>query len=267
MTMMTSISKTIRTVPVAAAALLLVASGAGWVRAQTQIASRIDAAPSSHPLTSALKIGRESVLAMEQIADYEAIFVKKEILGGRLVEQKMRIRFREQPRSIHLQFIDPHNGREVLYVEGRNNNKLQVKDSGLIALVGPISLDPTSAMAMKETVYPITEIGIRTMLERLLTHWLSETSSRNVTVKFYPNARIGKTACQVVEATHNAQGPGVEYHKLRLYRDKETGLPIRVQQLGFPKRPGGEAPVVADYTYLSLKTNLGLSDRDFSLGN
>jgi len=266
MPVMTTSPKSLGTVSVALAALLLVVGGAGAACAQTQIASRIDAAPPSHPLTSALKVGRESVMAMEQIADYEAIFVKKEIIGGRLVEQKMRIRFREQPRSIHLQFIEPHNGRQVLYIEGRNNNKLQVKDSGLIALVGPISLDPTGSMAMKETVYPITEIGIRTMLERLLTHWLSETSSRNVTVQFYPNARIGKMACQVVEATHSTPGPGVEYHKLRLYRDKETGLPIRVQQLGFPRRPGGEAPVIADYTYLSLKTNLGLTDKDFSLG-
>lgn len=233
--------------------------------AETHVASRIDAAPDSHPLIDALRAGREALGSLEDVTDYEAIFVKKEILGGRLVEQQMQIRFREQPKSVLLTFIEPHKGREVLYIEGRNNNKLQVKDSGLIALVGPISLDPTSSIAMQETVYPITEIGIRNMLHRLLDHWLSESAVDDITVQFYPNARMGKQPCQVVEATHTQRRPEHQYHKVRLYLDKETGLPVRVQQLGFPARPGAEPPVIADYTYLSLKTNLGLTDRDFTL--
>ncbi|MGE0374802.1 MAG: DUF1571 domain-containing protein, partial [Planctomycetaceae bacterium] len=127
-------------------------------------------------------------------------------------------------------------------------------------------LDPTSSLAMQETVYPITEIGIRNMLHRLLDHWLSETSGDDVEVQFYPGARMGKQACQVVEATHSQKRPEHEYHKVRLYLDKETGIPVRVQQLGFPPRSGAEPPVLADYTYLSLKTNLGLTDKDFALG-
>ncbi|MBX3437536.1 MAG: DUF1571 domain-containing protein, partial [Planctomycetaceae bacterium] len=42
--------------------------------------------------------------------------------------------------------------------------------------------------------------------------------------------------------------------------------PIRVQQLGFPTQPGAEPPTIADYTYLTLKTNLGLKDQDFAIG-
>ena len=249
-----------------AATLLVAVCFAPAANAQTQIASRLDELPPSHPLTSAIKRGHEALAAMEEVSDYEAVFVKKEIIGGELVEQKMQIRFREQPMSVLLKFIEPHDGREVLYIDGRNSNKLQVKDSGLLALVGPVSLDPTSSMAMKETVYPITSIGIRNMLDRLLTHWLEEISSNDVAVQCYPNARMGKQTCEVLEVSHTKQSPQHEYHKVRLYVDKETGRPIRIQQFGFPTKPGSEPPLIGDYAYLNLKTNIGLTDRDFSLG-
>jgi hypothetical protein len=234
--------------------------------AETHVASQIDAVPATHSLTSAVETAQSAMQALDHIADYQATFVKKEVIGGRLVEQRMRIRFREQPLSVHLNFIEPHNGREVMYIEGRNNNKLLVKETGLASLIGPISLDPASPMAMKETTYPITAIGIRNMLDRLLKHWLSESPDDDLDVAFYPHARIGECACQVVEVTHSRPAPKVDYHKLRLYIEKESGLPIRVQQLGFPAQPGGKPPLVADYAYLGLRTNLGLTDRDFALG-
>jgi hypothetical protein len=234
--------------------------------AEAPVASRIDAAPAMSPLTSAVETAQAAMQALDRISDYQATFVKKEVIGGRLVEQRMRIRFREQPLSVHLKFIEPHNGREVVYIQGRNNNKLLVKETGLASLVGPISLDPTGPIAMKETTYPITAIGIRNMLDRLLKHWLSESANDDLDVAFYPNARIGECACQVVEVTHSRPGPKVEYHKLRLYIEKESGLPIRVQQLGFPAQPGGKPTLVADYAYFGLQTNLGFTDRDFNLG-
>jgi len=247
--------------------LSIMVCGTATAHAQTQIAARIDAVPPSHPLTSAIKMGHQALTAMEDVADYEAVFVKKEIIDGRLVEQKIRIRFREQPMSVYLKYIEPHPGREVLYVEGRNNNQLKVKDpSGLLALVGPVSLDPTSDMATKDTVYPITAIGIRNMVDRLLEHWLNEISSRDLTVRHYPNAHMGDVACRVVEAAHTQPGPHAEYHKVRLFIEKETGRPIRIQHLGFPSQRGGKAPVIGDYAYLNLKTNLGLTDRDFTFG-
>ncbi|MBX3437069.1 MAG: DUF1571 domain-containing protein, partial [Planctomycetaceae bacterium] len=176
-----------RSAPLLAALAFMLTTTAN---AQQQIAARIDEAPATHPLLSALKIGREAATSLDDVDDYEATFVKKEIIGGRLVEQQMQIRFREEPKSVRLKFINPHPGREVVYVAGRNNNKLQVKDSGLIALVGPVSLDPTSSLAMQETVHPITEIGIRNMLHRLLEHWLDETSHDDIQVQVYPNAKI-----------------------------------------------------------------------------
>jgi hypothetical protein len=53
----------------------------------------------------------------------------------------------------------------------------------------------------------------------------------------------------------------------RLYIDNATRLPIRVQQYGFPKKSGGQPPLIEQYTYSNLKTNLGLSSKDFDHKN
>lgn len=248
------------------ATMICFVSLGGTVSAQTQIATRISEAPESHPLTPALRAGHKALTELNEIQDYEAVFVKKEIVGGKLVEQQMQIRFREKPFSVRLKFIEPNQGREVLYIDGRNGNKMLVQETGLASLVGPVSLDPRGSIAMQHTVHPITQIGVRNMLHRLLDVWLAETDQNQIDVKFYPNARIGKTSCQVIEAIHPQQGQNIKYHKVRLYIDKETGLPIRVQHLGFPRGNGSKEPIIADYAYLSMKTNIGLTDKDFAIG-
>ncbi|MCA9075968.1 MAG: DUF1571 domain-containing protein [Planctomycetaceae bacterium] len=235
--------------------------------AQTQIATRISEVPESHPLMPALRAGQKALTEFDEVTDYEAVFVKKEIVGGQMIEQRMQIRFREKPFSVRLKFIEPNEGREVLYIDGRNGNKMLVQETGLASLVGPVSLDPRGSLAMQHTVHPITQIGVKNMMHRLLDVWLAESDQTQIDVKFYPNARIGKTSCEVIEATHPQQAQNITYHKVRLYVDKDSGLPIRVQHLGFPKGDGAKEPIIADYAYLSMKTNIGLTDRDFAIGN
>ncbi len=236
------------------------------VEAQTQVAARIAETPQSHPLMPALKVGHKALTTLDNVTDYEAIFVKKEVVKGQRIEQRMQIRFREKPFSVRLKFIEPNQGREVLYIDGRNGNKMLVQETGLASLVGPVSIDPRGSLAMEHTVHPITQIGVKNMLNRLLDHWLAERSNEQVDVKFYPNARIGKMECQVVEATHPASGSATGAQKVRLYIDKNTGLPIRVQHVGIASRAGDQESVIADYAYLSMKTNIGLTDKHFTLG-
>ena len=265
---MTTHSRFLRIAELASVAALTFAVCLGaTASAQTQIATRISETPESHPLMPALRAGHKALVELNEVQDYEAVFVKKEIVGGKLIKQQMQIRFREKPFSVRLKFIEPNEGREVLYIDGRNGNKMLVQETGLASLVGPVSLDPRGSLAMQHTVHPITQIGVKNMLHRLLDVWLAENEQVPVDVKFYPNARIGKTECQVIEAIHSQPAQNVTYHKVRLYIEKETGLPIRVQHFGFPPSGGGKEPIIADYAYLSMKANVGLTDKDFTIGN
>ena len=235
--------------------------------AEPQIAARIEQAPQAHPLVPALRMVADSLAEMERVADYQATLVKNELVGAEMVSGKMELKYRESPRSVYLKFIEPHAGREVIYRPDRNDGKLLVHDVGLASLVGTVALDPTGKLAMEENRHPVSSIGLKRMLEMILEQWLKETALADVTVNFYPNAKIGTLACKVVEVSHAEQHSSLPYQMMRLYIDAGTNLPVRVQNYSFSTRRGGKPRLVEDYFYMNLRVNTGLKDIDFDTKN
>lgn len=228
----------------------------------------VNEVPTEHPLLPAINIAQKSLEAMQTINDYEATFVKQERVGGQLVKQSMQMRFRERPFSVYLHYGEELAGREILYVQGKNGNQLLAHEgSGLKSLIGTVSLAVTSAEAMQENRYPITMIGMRKMLETVLDQWQEETKYGEVSVKYYPQAKLGGRPCKVIESTHPQPRRQFKFHKTRLFLDRETELPVRVEQYGFPAMPGAKPPLEEEYTYSNIRTNTGLTDRDFSTAN
>lgn len=222
---------------------------------------------SSHPLFRPLELAYESREAMKGVKDYQAQFIKQELIGRKLQKTTMHLKLREEPFSVYLLFADSNKGREVIFVSGRNKNQLLVHDTGIKAVVGTVSLDPKGDMAMADNRYPVTMIGMGKMLDKVITQWEDEGKYGETTVQFYPNAMMDKdTPCEVIETKHPQPRDQFKFHMTRLFLDKETRLPRRVEQYGFPGKKG-EPPLVEEYTYSQLKLNVGLSDKDFDTKN
>lgn len=220
-----------------------------------------------HPLRPAIRIARGSLEKLQSVRDYEAVLTKRERINGELQHEVMRIKFREEPFSVYLKFGGENAGREVLYVEGRNqNNILAHEGSGLKALVGTVSLAPTSPEVLAASRHSITDIGLRNMLRMIIERWEDEADYGEVEVQYYHNARLGERACLVVECTHPRPRRQFRFHMTRLFIDKETQLPVRVENYGFPMA-GAMAPLEEEYTYSELRTNVGLTGTDFDRNN
>ncbi len=221
-----------------------------------------------HPLVLALQHAKAAGKVAEGLTDFQAVFNKREVVRGRLQPpQSMRIKLRRKPFSVYLNFINPSKGREVIYVSGRNRGNLLAHETGLKSIVGTVSIAPTSSRAMEESKHPITEIGMRTMLQTVIDQWERESKFGEIKVQYYPNAKLGSTQCRVIESSHPRPRKQFPYHMTRLYIDKKTGLPVRVEQYGFPRRAGERAPIMEEYTYSGIKTNVGLKDIDFDTRN
>lgn len=234
---------------------------------KTQLAARIAETEESHPLGPALKLATQSLQALDLVEDYRATFIKSELVGRSMVHTRMELKVREKPFSVYLKFIKPHSGREVVFVQGQNNDYLQVHDVGFASLVGTLSLDPTGNMAMEDNRYPVTNIGMRTLLNKLVETWLAEKQMEGMTVNLFPNAHIGELACQMVEVAHQKHHPGARFQMTRLYLDSEHHWPIRLQAYNFPGKREKEAPLAEDYMYADVKVNNGFADIDFSTKN
>ena len=71
----------------------------------------------------------------------------------------------------------------------------------------------------------------------------------------------------MVEIIHKQQKKELPFSLARVYFDKETKLPIRAERYGWPRRPGEKPPLIEEYTYTNIRTNIGLKDADFNPRN
>lgn len=255
---------------VAVAALVLSSLGEHSVAAADEnprVAARANGERSPHTLDPALRVARSSLNSISQADGYTAVFKRRELVGRKLLSSTMTIKLRHEPFSVYLRFHGDHDGREVLYVDGRNNGNMLAHESGLKSIVGTVSLAPTSTTAMNGSRYPITRIGMQKLVEAVIAQWESETKFDSIKLKYYPNAKLDDAECKVIETSHPVRHSDAKFFMTRLYIDRETNLPVRLEQYGFPASAGAQPPLVEEYTYSNIRLNPGLTDRDFDPRN
>lgn len=252
----------------------LVRVSAGPLRNRTEKVARsadsntsLGAQATGNELAKAIELAKASQEAAYALKDYSATFSKQERIRNRLSQQVMNVKVRHEPFGVYLKFQQPHAGREVIYSKGQNNGNFLVHEEGLRALAGTFAFAPNSPEAMNENHYPITMIGIGKMAELVVAQWEAEQKHGEVDVKFYPNAKIGNLECQMIESTHPQARQHFRYHKTRLYIDKQTNLPVRVEQYAFPRSAREAPPLFEEYTFSNLRTNIGLTGADFDPRN
>jgi hypothetical protein len=223
--------------------------------------------------TDPIAMARQAIAACQarftQVQDYVCTFHKRERIDGRLTQPHvMSMKVRSRPLSIYFKFQRPNKGREAIYVVGRNGGKVVAHDVGLGKFVaGTMHLDPRGSMAMEENRHPVTEAGIGSLIETVAHHWAKELTPEESRIAFHANVRVGNHPCTVIESVHPRKRPGFLFYMVKLYIDHEHGLPIRFEAYDWPKHAGATPELVEEYTYLNLRTNVGLRDFDFDPAN
>ena len=220
-----------------------------------------------HPLRPVIRVVENCLKTIQAIPAYEATFRKMEVVNNRIIAQQMQMKFRREPFSVYFYFLGDLEGREVIYVRGSNNGNILVHETGIASFAGTLRLAPTDAIAMNENRHPITEAGIENLLLVLLKQWKKESKYGETDVKYYRDAKLDKLNCTVIEVSHPRPRRQFAFHRTRLWVDKETSIAVRLQQYGFPVRGGAKPPVVEDYVFSNLRTNVRISGRDFDENN
>ena len=254
-----------------------------WVILGTHLEPVAAAPPKEHPLDPAIEMAERGLARIEkEIRDYTATLVKRERIGSQLADyQYMAIKVRHEqkkggrvvvPFSVYLRFLKPPElrGREVIYVEGWNDNKLMAHeppDSATYRLIGRVSLKPDGFLAMRGNRYPITEIGIKNLVVRLLEVAREDRKYGECEVDFYKGAKINGRTCTKIEVRHPVRRRQFRFHIARIYIDDELEIPIRYESYDWPEKRGDPPLLLEEYTYLNVKLNVGLTDRDFDPDN
>lgn len=234
-----------------------------------------------HPLDPAIRLARHGLSHIQaNIRDYTTTMVKRERVDGDLTDVEfifMKIRNRKLdgngkvvvPFSVYTKHLKPagKKGQEAIWIEGHNENKIIAHGSGPIKGKIKVKLDPLSSLAMKDNRYPISDAGMENLCKMLLEQGLKERQYPECDVKFYKDAKINGRKCLLIEMSHPVQRPYFEWTLARVYVDETLQIPIRFASWGFPETPGGKPILLEEYTYTSLKLNVGLTDADFDPDN
>jgi hypothetical protein len=216
-----------------------------------------------HPLAPAIQLVSESHSKLASVKDYTGTFLKTEDVNGKIIEQSMALKVRENPFSVALKFNSPYRGRQVIYVEGENDGKMLVKPEGFKAIVGTLSIDPHGDQALAENRHPITQAGLSSMVRLVLSQWKSELKQEDLhDVEITEDKSTGQT-CRKIQVVRSSQTPGIPFHMTCLYLSQETKLPVRIENYDWPSTPGKKPVLVEQYTFQDVKTNVGLNDDDF----
>lgn len=249
----------------------------------TESADRIAANPAPaaaapHPLDPALLFAEEKLRHLEEnIHDYEAVMIKQERIDGTLMPAEyMSIKVRNrrdrpnlrQPFSIYLRFLRPNaiKGREVIYVEGRNNGNLVAHEGGVLGMIR-VNLEPSGTLAMRGQRYPITDAGIENLVKKLIERGERDRQTGQCQVDFFENAKVMDRPCTMIQVKHEVEKEPLDFHIGRIYIDDEHQVPIRYEAYLWPSPGEKELPLLESYTYAKLKINVGLTDKDFDPSN
>jgi hypothetical protein len=226
--------------------------------------------PNEHPLIPVLKWAYTGLENVEKIQDYSATLAKRERIGGKLLDYEyMYVKLRQKPFSVYMYFLGPADlkGQEVIFIEGRNNGNMWAHGVGIRnTMFGTVSLPPTGVIAMKNQRYPLTELGILNLTNRLVEVGEKDKNYGECEV-FYKGAKINGRVCTCIEVVHPVARRNFLFHLAQIFVDDELNLPIRYASYDWPREKGGKPELMEEYTYLNLKLNNGFTDADFDVKN
>ena len=234
---------------------------------------------SGHPVDPVLSFARESLARFQQeVVDYTATMIKRERIEGELLPTTTmftRIRNPLQregdasiPLSIYIRFDDPagQKGREVIWVEGENSGNIIAHEGGLLGFKR-LSLKPTGVLAMVGNRYPITEMGIERLLQKMIVRVHQDRQYKNCEVQLEPDVALGMSRGVRVVITHPKRSANHDFFRAEVELDTRLFSYFRYAAYDWPPEAEQEAPLLEEYIYQDVKLNPGLEDRAFDPDN
>jgi uncharacterized protein DUF1571 len=219
------------------------------------------ASPAAGEDPAALLLGMEAAYA--RVERYTALFVRQEVVGGVPRPREEALLKWERPGLLYLRWTaGPPVGREILFVPGRDDDRMLVREPGLLRRFATIVMAPDSPRVLEESRHPVTDIGIGRLIDLVLFDTRRAAQAGELAVRDHGMVRGSEGLERRLEAIFpRDRERGYAGHRLVLTLVVDSGLPVRAI---VHDRDDG---VVADYAYRDLELNPSLTAADFDAAN
>lgn len=199
----------------------------------------------------------------ERVRDYTALFRKRVRINGEQRPEEISFLKFQKPFKVYMRWLPgPHEGREALYVEGANEDKVLIHEAHGFVSFFSFLIDPGGRHVLKYSRYPFTEIGIGRLIERIDRDARRAWARGELRLVDRGRDKIEGREVRQVEGIL-PQDPRAEYSSYRMILaiDEENGLPIKASIYDW------EDLLMGEYIYSDLRLNPGLGERDFDPSN
>ena len=204
---------------------------------------------------------QETEAALAKVDNYTAIFHRLERVNGKMIPEETAYLKFKRPFKVYMKWINPFKGRESLYVEGANHNKVRVRGTGLAELI-TVNLEPTGALAMENSRHPVTDAGLEVLVKKIDANLRRGLSAGELTLKDHGEQTVyGRKTRELEGVLPKDPARGYYCYRCIVDLDVETKMPIKTRIFDW------EDQLVECYGYENLSLNPGLSDRDFDPKN
>jgi len=215
---------------------------------------------------------------LSTVPDYTSTLYKQERIDGVLnAPSFMQVKIRHEPFSVYMKWLEGDDpGRELLYVEGENDDEMLIKLGGVKGRMMPtLKLNPTGDMAMKEARYPVTTIGLRNVIKTILGFRYTDLNNMNgMTCRMIDKQKWNKEDCFCFLMEYqNKQSSN--FRKSILYVEKKNYLPICVKNYSWA--PDGRDDLTGEkldeetlcefYSFSNIVTEDRLASTEFDESN
>lgn len=205
---------------------------------------------------------REAATALSKVENYTAIFHKQERVDGKLMEEETILLKFKRPFKIYMKWIEgPYKGRELLYAEGWNKNRMMVRDNGITGIM-TVSLDPKGTLARKGNRHPVTDSGLENLVKLFRDYMRRGIKEEKIDVKKGGEEILyGRRTQRIEIILPKEKAKGFYSYRAVINLDIEKKVPIKVQMYNSDNK------LIEKYAYEDLRFNPGLTDADFSPQN
>lgn len=204
-----------------------------------------------------------------EVKDYTCHLFSQERVGGKLQDKSIMIlKMKTEPFSVYMKWLEPEKskGQEVVFVQGKNNNKMKVKSNvlGQGKILGWIAIDPNDERVTQHSRHTILEAGIGNMIDQHIRQWETDRRIGKTKVNVQPFVWIDRK-CVRIELTRTEKDPAFYCYRTVIFLEQESKMPILLENYDWPTNGGPqEGELLEKFGYVNLRFNTGLKDAEFN---
>jgi hypothetical protein len=210
------------------------------------------------------------------VKDYSAQLDKQELVRGELLdEQSMLIKCRQKPFSVYLQWTEGDVGREVIYIDGKNQGKMVAHDGGWKIRIPAFNLSPDGILAMRDARYPVTDAGFAFLIDRMLeVHATDLLTSNFSSCQLDSNQEFDGRPGLTFTTLYKSIADSPIYRKSLTFIDREWNIPLHSEHFEWPAKDTHSTEAELDhdtlierYSFRDISINPDFSDGVFDRSN